>query len=54
MRLLELALSWAAIATLVSGDAVMDLVTKGRPQIDDYMATSKTCTKEKLRVRKEW
>jgi len=33
---------------------VGDLQTKGRPAIDAAIAKSKTCTKEKLQVRREW
>ena len=45
----------AAFAGLVACDAVNDLETKGRTQINDYIAgTSKTCTKDKLMVRREW
>lgn len=43
------------LAGLVAGDAVSDLAAKGRLQINDYLAnTSKTCTPERLSVRKEW
>jgi hypothetical protein len=55
MRVLGFALSWAAIASLATADAVNDLEATGRKQIDEYIAsTSKTCTKEKLLVRREW
>jgi tyrosinase len=54
MRIPGLVLSWMAAASLVAGDAVNDLEKKGRVQIDEYMAKSKTCTKENLRVRREW
>jgi tyrosinase len=37
-----------------SADAVGDLQTKGRAQWDGQLAKSITCTKAKLRVRKEW
>ncbi|KAH8901347.1 Di-copper centre-containing protein [Thozetella sp. PMI_491] len=51
-----LGLVWAtALAILVAGDAVNDLEAKGRLQINDYIASgSKTCTKDKLSIRKEW
>lgn len=55
MRVLGFALSWAAIASLATADAVNDLEDAGRKQIDEYIAsTSKTCTKDKLLVRREW
>jgi tyrosinase len=49
-----LAVPWLLLVSLVSGDAVGDLQTKGRPAIDAAIAKSKTCTKEKLQVRREW
>lgn len=55
MRFLELVLSWAAMTSFVAADAVNDLENTGRKQIDAYIeSTSKTCTKDKLMVRKEW
>ena len=49
------ALAWAVTASLVVGDALNDIENTGRKQIDDYIATkSKSCTKDKLMVRKEW
>lgn len=49
-----LAVPWLLLASLVSGDAVLDLQNKGRPSIDAQLAKSKTCTKDKLQVRREW
>jgi tyrosinase len=43
-----------ALAQLVVGDAVKDLQDKGRPNVNNLVAKSKTCTKEKLKIRKEW
>ena len=49
------AVNLLAIAGLAISDAVNDLETKGRTQINDYIAgSSKTCTKDKLMVRREW
>ncbi len=51
----------AALAGAVAGmpaaaysDAVMDLQKKGRVQLDAALAKSKTCTKERLDIRREW
>lgn len=49
-----LAVPWFWLAGLVAGDALLDLQTKGRTQLDAQLAKSKTCTKDKLMVRKEW
>ncbi|KAK0656242.1 hypothetical protein B0T16DRAFT_316403 [Cercophora newfieldiana] len=49
-----LAVPWLLLMSLVSGDAVGDLQTKGRAALDAALAKSKTCTKEKLQVRREW
>lgn len=49
-----LALPWLLLAGLVSGDAVKDLQDKGRAAVDAQIAKSKTCTKAKLQVRREW
>ncbi|CAK7207916.1 hypothetical protein SEUCBS139899_010731 [Sporothrix eucalyptigena] len=35
-------------------DAVLDLQRKGRTQLDEAIAKSKTCTKEKLSIRREY
>lgn len=35
-------------------DAVLDLQRKGRAQLDAALAQSKTCTKEKLSIRREY
>jgi len=54
MQLLGITLL-AVLASLAAGDAVNDLEAKGRTQINDYIAgSSKTCTKDKLSVRREW
>lgn len=42
------------LSTLCAADAVNDLQTKGRPNIDAAIASSTTCTKDKVKVRKEW
>lgn len=49
-----LAVPWLLLAGLASGDAVTDLQNKGRPSIDAQLAKSTTCTKDKLKVRREW
>jgi tyrosinase len=49
-----LAVPWLLLTGLVSGDAVADLEKKGRPSIDAQIAKSRTCTKDKLQVRREW
>jgi tyrosinase len=49
-----LAVPWLLLTDVVSGDAVLDLQTKGRPSIDAQIAKSATCTKDKLKVRREW
>ncbi|KAK4103364.1 Di-copper centre-containing protein, partial [Parathielavia hyrcaniae] len=49
-----LAVPWLLLAGLVSADAVLDLQNKGRPSIDAQIAKSATCTKDKLKVRREW
>jgi tyrosinase len=46
--------SVSLLSVLCSADAVSDLATKGRPAIDAAIAQSTTCTKAKLRVRREW
>ncbi|KAF1972342.1 hypothetical protein BU23DRAFT_555139 [Bimuria novae-zelandiae CBS 107.79] len=42
------------LSALCAGDAVGDLQTKGIPVIDAAIANSTTCTKDKVKVRKEW
>ena len=42
------------LATSVAADAVKDLQDKARPVLDAAIAKSKTCSKEKLRIRREW
>jgi tyrosinase len=54
MRFLETLLSWAAIAAVVTADAVNDLEEKGRPALEEHMAQSKNCTKDRLRIRREF
>ncbi|KAB5559646.1 hypothetical protein GE09DRAFT_1285613 [Coniochaeta sp. 2T2.1] len=51
-----LAVPWLLLSLvgLASGDAVLDLQNKGRPNLDAQLAKSKTCTKDKLSVRREW
>ncbi len=49
-----LAVPWLLLTDVVSGDAVLDLQIKGRPSIDAQIAKSATCTKDKLKVRREW
>ncbi|KAK4117804.1 Di-copper centre-containing protein [Canariomyces notabilis] len=49
-----LAVPWLLLTGLVFGDAVADLEKKGRPSIDAQIAKSRTCTKDKLQVRREW
>jgi hypothetical protein len=43
-----------ALSGLVAGDALSDLEKKGRPQLVTALAASKTCTADKLSVRREW
>ncbi|KAK1758292.1 hypothetical protein QBC47DRAFT_440839 [Echria macrotheca] len=54
LSLALLAVPWLLLASLVCGDAVLDLQNKGRPAVDAQIAKSKTCTKDKLQVRREW
>ncbi|KAK3899123.1 hypothetical protein C8A05DRAFT_37278 [Staphylotrichum tortipilum] len=49
-----LAVPWLLLVSLVSADAVLDLQNKGRASFDAKIATSATCTKDKLKVRREW
>jgi len=49
-----LAVPWALLTAPVAGDVVLDLQNKGRPALDAQLAKSKTCTKDKLQVRREW
>ncbi|CAO2651591.1 Nn.00g041610.m01.CDS01 [Neocucurbitaria sp. VM-36] len=46
--------SASLLSILCAADAVGDLQTKGRAAVDAAIAKSTTCTKDKLRVRKEW
>ena len=43
-----------ALVSVALGDAVNDLENQGRVALNAQLAKSKTCTKEKLMVRKEW
>jgi len=52
--LYALVVSASLLLALCSADAVSDLQTKGRAAFDAQLAKSKTCTKDKLQVRKEW
>jgi tyrosinase len=52
--LYALLVSVSFLSTLCAADAVGDLQTKGRAALDAQLAKSKTCTKEKLQVRREW
>jgi tyrosinase len=52
--LLALLVALGFFSALCAADAVSDLQTKGRAAVDAAIAKSKTCTKDKLRVRKEW
>ena len=49
--LMSLALFQASFA---AADAVKDLQDKGRTALNTALAKSKTCTKEKLQIRREW
>lgn len=49
-----LAVPWLFLFGLVSADAVNDLLIKVKPNFEAQLAKSKTCTKDKLQVRKEW
>lgn len=52
--LYALLVSVSLLSVLCAADVVGDLQTKGRPAIDAAVAKSTTCTKDKLRVRREW
>lgn len=52
--LFALLASASLLSVLCAADAVGDLQTKGRAAVDAAIAKSTTCTKDKLRVRKEW
>lgn len=53
-KLLSLLVTVSLLSTLCAADAVSDLQTKGRTQVNAQLAKSTTCTKDKLQVRKEW
>ncbi|KAF2653232.1 Di-copper centre-containing protein [Lophiostoma macrostomum CBS 122681] len=52
--LLALLVTLSLWTTICAADAVTDLQTKGRAQVDAQLAKSTTCTKDKLQVRREW
>ena len=52
--LYALLVALSLLSALCAADAVSDLQTKGRPNIDAAIASSTTCTKDKVKVRKEW
>lgn len=52
--LYALLVSLSVLTALCAADAVGDLQTKGRAAVDAQVAKGTTCTKDKLRVRKEW
>jgi len=52
--LLALLASLTVLTTLAAADAVSDLQTKGRPNVNAQLAKSKNCTSAKALVRKEW
>jgi tyrosinase len=52
--LCALLISVSLFSILCAADAVSDLAAKGRPAVDAAIAKSTTCTKDKLRVRREW
>ncbi|KAG9189321.1 tyrosinase [Alternaria panax] len=52
--LYALFVSLPLLHVLCAADTVRDLQTKGRAAIDAAVAKSATCTKDKLRVRREW
>jgi tyrosinase len=60
VNLLPLALVGLGVVGLASGqvvvqpDALKQLENKGLPALQARLAKSKTCTKENLRIRKEW
>ena len=55
MVVLRSSIAWLALLPLVwAGDVVLDLQNEGRSQVNAMVAKSKTCTKEKLQIRREW
>lgn len=52
--LYALLVSLQLLSVVLAADAVSELAVKGRPAVDAVVAKSTTCTKDKLRVRKEW
>lgn len=53
-RVFAILASLSLLTVLCAADAVGDLQTKGRSAVDAAIAKSTTCTKDKVRVRKEW
>ncbi|KAF2477543.1 Di-copper centre-containing protein [Lindgomyces ingoldianus] len=53
-RLFALLVSFSLLSAVCTADAVKDLQDKGRAAVDAVVAKSTTCTKDKLRVRREW
>ena len=52
--LFALLASLQLLSAVLAADAVSELAAKGRASVDAVVAKSTTCTKDKLRVRKEW
>jgi tyrosinase len=52
--LYALLVALSLLSAFCVADAVTDLQTKGRAAVDAEVAKSTTCTKDKLKVRKEW
>lgn len=52
--LFALLASLQLLSVVLAADAVSELAAKGRASVDAVVAKSTTCTKDKLRVRKEW
>lgn len=53
-RLYAFLVSLSLLSALCAADAVSDLQKKGRAAVDAEIAKSTTCTKDKVKVRKEW
>ena len=52
--LYTLLVTLSLLSAFCAADAVSDLQAKGRPNIDTALASSTTCTKSNVKVRKEW
>jgi hypothetical protein len=52
--LYTLLVTLSLLSAFCAADAVGDLQTKGRPSIDAALASSTTCTKSNVKVRREW